>query len=186
MVTISNYLTVEEAVNKYYPVARKMAHSDDDLQQELLMSIMDTVGNRRIYDEGLIINRMVLQRKMYKTGYLMVDRNGSSIDRGHPRNRQDVTIFPYDTANERGNNEIIETDLALYFTNYRCPEETALFNADYSKFLGSLSVLERAYWDARLEGKIWRDIERMKIANRNEMPGIRRSIREKFREWLEE
>lgn len=185
MVTISNYLTVEEAVRKYYPVARTMAHGDDDLQQELAMSIMDTVGNRRIYDEGLIINRMILQRKMYKTGYLMVDRSGSSIDRGHPRNRQGVTIFPYDTTNERGNSDTIETDLALYFTNYRCPEETALFNTDYGKFLDSLSVLERAYWDARLEGIVGMDIERLKIANRNEQPGIRRSIREKFREWME-
>jgi len=173
-------------VEKYYPIAQKMAHGDEDLQQELILSVMNTVGKRKIYNEGLIINRMILQRKMYKTGYLMVDRNGSSIDRGHIRNRKDVTVFPYDTARERDSRkEIIDADFALYFSDYRSPEETALFNADYPKFLDSLSVRERAYWDARLEGIVWRDIERRKIANRNEQPGIRRSIREKFREWLE-
>ena len=44
-----------------------MAHGDDDLQQELAMSVMNTVGNRKIYDEGLIIARMVLQRKKLKS-----------------------------------------------------------------------------------------------------------------------
>lgn len=175
------------AVAEYYPIAKKMAWGDDDLQQELLMSVMDTVGNRKIYDAGLIINRMVLQRKMYKTGYLMVDRNGSSIDRGHVRNRQDVTIWPYDTANERVSRDaIVETDLALYFTDYRSPEETALFNTDYGKFLNCLSVRERAYWDARLEGGIWKDVERLKIANRNEQPALKQCVREKFRKWFEE
>lgn len=163
-----------------------MAHGDEDLRQELLLSVMDSVDNRSIYDEGLLVARMILQRRMFKTGYLMVDRNGSSIDRGHPRNRQNVTIFPYDTAWERcSRDEIIETDLAFYFTNYKSPEETALFNADYSKFLDSLSVRERAYWDTRLSGGVWKDIERLKIADRNQQPGIRRSIRRKFREYLE-
>ena len=173
-------------MEKYYPVAQTMAHGDKDLQQELVLSVMDSVGNRKIYDEGLIINRMVLQRKMYKTGYLMVDRNGSSIDRGHPRNRKGVTIWPYDTARERGSrDEIVDTDFALYFSDYENPEVTALFNADYDKFLDSLTVRERAYWTTRLEGKVWREIELLKIANRNEQPGIRKSIRKKFREWLE-
>tara|TARA_B100001971_G_C18182606_1_gene533706 strand:- start:453 stop:947 length:495 start_codon:yes stop_codon:yes gene_type:complete len=163
-----------------------MAHGDKDLQQELMLSVMNTVGNRKIYDQGLIINRMVLQRKMYKTGYLMVDRNGSSIDRGHVRNRKDVTVFPYDTTRERGRrDEIVAADFALYFSDYRNPEETALFNTDYSKFLNNLTVRERAYWDLRLEGIVGMDIERLKIADRNQQPGIRRSIREKFREWLE-
>jgi hypothetical protein len=175
------------AVAKYYPIAQKMSWGDDDLQQELLMSIMDTVGNRGICDEGLIINRMVLQRRMYRTGYLMVDRNGSSIDRGHPRNRQGVTVWPYDTTNERGSRDaIVETDLALYFTDYRSPEETALFNADYGKFLGCLTVRERAYWEARLQGGIWKDIERFKIADRNQQPALKRCVREKFRQWLGE
>jgi len=123
-----------------------MACRDEDLQQELLFSIINTVGNRKIYDEGLIINRMVLQRKMYKTDYLMVDRNGSSIDKGHVRNRENVTIFPYDTTRERGNrDEIVDTDFSLYFSDYRSPEENALFNVDYRKFLDSLSVLERNF-----------------------------------------
>ena len=116
----------------------------------------------------------------------MVEKYGRSIDNGHIRNRKDVTVFPYDTARERGSrDEIIDANLALYFSDYRSPEETALFNADYTKFLGSLTVREQAYWKARMEGVVWRDIELLKIANRNEQPGIRRSIRGKFREWLE-
>ena len=150
------------------------------------MSVMDTVGNRKIRDQGLIINRMILQRKMFKTGYLMVDRNGSSIDRGHPRNRKHVTIFPYDTTRERDRrDEMIEADLSLFFTDYQSPEETALFNVDYDRFLACLTLTERAYWKARLEGNVWRDIERLKIANRNHQPALRRCIREKFRKWLE-
>ena len=163
-----------------------MAYGDEDLQQELLFSIVNTVGNRKIYDEGLIINRMVLQRKMYKTGYLMVDRNGSSIDRGHVRNREKVTIFPYDTTRERGSrDEIVDADFSLYFSDYKSPEATALFNTDYDKFLNSLTVLERSFWNAKLKGVMWKDMERLRIADRNKQPKIKKEIRKKFKEWLE-
>ena len=146
----------------------------------LFLNMLDVIGSWRLHYP------LEPCRKMYKTGYLMVDRNGSSIDRGHVRNRKDVTIFSYDTARERGSrDEIVAADLALYFSDYENPEETALFNTDYSKFVDNLTVRERAYWDARLEGIIWKDIERLKIADRNQQPGIRRSIREKFREWLD-
>ena len=164
-----------------------MAHGDKDLQQELVLSVMDTVGNRKIHDEGLIINRMVLQRKMYKTGYLMVDKYGSSIDNGHTRIRENVKIFPYNSIEETDSkNEIVNANFSLYFCDYRSPEETALFNIDYSKFINELTVRERRFWNAKLEEIKWRSIEKLGIANRNEQPEIRRNIREKFREWLEE
>ena len=113
-------------MEKYYPIAQTMAHGDKDLQQELVLSVMDTVGKRKIYDEGLIINRMVLQRKMYKTGYQMVDKYGSSIDNGHVRNRKDVTVFPYDTARERGSrDEIIDIPAVSEFNSIAENTETA-------------------------------------------------------------
>ena len=70
------------AVAEYYPIAQRMACGDWDLQQELMLSVIDSVGTRNIPDRGLIINRMILQRKMYRQGYLFADRFGKSIDNG--------------------------------------------------------------------------------------------------------
>lgn len=160
-----------------------MAHGDEDLRQELLISVMDSVDNRSIYDEGLIVARMLLQRKMYKTGYRMADKYGRSIDNGFSGNREGVTILPYDTTDETDG--IVGADMALYFTDPMDPEETALFNIGYERFLQCLDDRERRYWEARLSGNVWRDVERLKIADRNQQPGLRRNIRRKFRECME-
>ncbi len=171
------------AVEEYYPIAQKMAWGDDDLRQELILSVINSVGVRKIHDQGLIINRMVLQRKMYQVGYLFADKFGRSIDNGCARRREDVTLVPYgetDTGQSGWH-----PDFAVYFTDYRNPEETALFNVSYERFLRDLTVAERGFWDVKMEGGTWIDIERRKVANRNDQPAIRRRLREKFRKWFE-
>ena len=178
---------VHQAVAEYYPIAQRMAWGDHDLQQELILSVINSVGTRKISDQGLIINRMVLQRKMYWQGYLVADRYGKSIDNGCVRRREDVTLIPYDATEETDADQSVRhPDFAIYFTNYRNPEETALFNVGYERFLRDLDVEERDYWNARLEGLSWRDIERLKIAHRNQHAPLKRCIREKFRKWFGE
>jgi len=176
---------VHQAVAEYYPIAQKMAWGDDDLRQELILSVINSVGNRKIRDQGLIINRMVLQRKMYRVGYLFADRFGRSIDNGCARRREDVTLIPYDSGETDTGQSVRHPDFAVYFTDYRNPEETALFNVSYERFLDDLTVAERGFWDVKLTGGTWIDIERRKIAGRNDQPTIRRNIREKFRKWFE-
>ncbi len=176
---------VAVAVAEYYPIARKMAWGDDDLQQELMLSVMDSVGTRKIPDKGLIINRMVLQRKMYWQGYLFADRFGKSIDNGCASRREGVTIIPYESAAGTDTGQS-DPDFAIYFTDYRNPEETALFNVGYERFLDDLTVVERGFWDVKLKGGTWVDVERLKIADRNHQPALKRRIREKFRKWFGE
>jgi hypothetical protein len=177
---------IKEAVKEYYPIAHKMAWGDDDLQQELILSVINSVGVRKITDQGLIINRMVLQRKMYRVGYLFADRFGRSIDNGCARRREDVTLIPYDSVGEADTEKSARhPDFAVYFTDYRNPEETALFNVSYERFLRDLDVTERAFWNAKLEGLTWHDLERLKLIGRNQHAGVKRSVREKFRKWFE-
>jgi hypothetical protein len=178
---------IKEAVEEYYPIAHKMAWGDDDLQQELILSVINSVGVRKIRDQGLIINRMVLQRKMYRVGYLFADRFGRSIDNGCARRREDVTLIPYDSTGETDDGWTARhPDFAVYFTDYRDPEETALFNVSYERFLQDLTAGERAFWNAKLEGLTWKDLERRKMVGRNQHAGVKRSIREKFRKWFEQ
>ena len=175
---------VHEAVAEYYPIAQKMAWGDDDLRQELLLSVIDSVGTRKIPDKGLIINRMVLQRKMYWQGYRFADRFGKSIDNGCARRREGITVIPYESAEETGVSQNVKyPDFAFYFQ--RSPEAIALFNVGYERFLGDLDVAERAFWNAKLEGLTWLDLERRKIVGRNQHAGVKRSIRQKFRKWFE-
>ncbi|OGG45721.1 MAG: hypothetical protein A3F84_18405 [Candidatus Handelsmanbacteria bacterium RIFCSPLOWO2_12_FULL_64_10] len=172
-------------MEEYYLIAQKMSWGDDDLQQELILSVINSIGVRKILDQGLIINRMVLQRKMYRVGYLFADRFGKSIDNGCAKRKEEVTLIPYDSGETDTCQSARHPDFAVYFTDYRNPEETALFNVGYERFLNDLTVEERGFWDVKLEGGTWIDIERLKIAGRNDQPAIRRSIREKFRKWFE-
>ncbi len=178
---------IAEAVETYYPLAQRIAQGDSDLQQELMLSVLDSVGTRNLSDRGRIIGRMLDQRKAYKSGYLTVDRYGNSIDNGCYKRRQNVTRLSFnDTYEKFIRHQIISVNLAIYFTNPRNPEETALFNVDYERFLAHLTPKERGYWNARLEGKLSGDIARLKIAKKNDQGGIRRDIREKFRVWMEQ
>jgi hypothetical protein len=177
---------VHQAVAEYYPIAQKMAWGDDDSRQELLLSVITSVGARKIRDQGLIINRMVLQRKMYRVGYRFADRFGRSIDNGCAKRREDVALIPYDSTGETDDGwSARHPDFAIYFTDYRNPEETALFNVGYERFLQDLDGKERAFWNAKLEGLTWHDLERRKIIGRNQHAGVKRSVREKFRKWFE-
>ncbi len=139
--------SVELASKMYYPVAHRMAMGDEDLQQELMVSVLDSVGTRRISDGAKIIGRMMDQRKAYKSGYLAADKYGNSIDNGCAKRRKGVSFIPYDASAEWSiRKSLNQADLAIYFTNYRSPEETALFNIGYERFLGDLDVVERRYW----------------------------------------
>ncbi len=90
-------------------------------------------------------------RKAYKSGYLAADKYGNSVDNGCAKRRKGVTLIPYDSSAEWSiRKSLNQADLVIFFTNYRSPEETALFNIGYERFLDDLDVGERAYWDARL------------------------------------
>ena len=60
------------------------------------------------------------------------------------------------------------------------PEVVALFNVSYARFVRSLNSKERGYFEARLEELDWAQIERFRIAHRNEQAGLRGRIRRKF------
>ena len=177
-------LTPERAVNIWYPLCERLSRGDPDLLQELLITLLDLPTYDRINDAFVVIV-LKTRRKMYWRGYRWADRYGWSVDNGAKTRREDVTIRPYDTVDEFSYNafrkdEIIEWELSRVRGDFDDPEEIALFNVSYARFVCSLNSKERGYFEARLEELDWEQIERFRIADRNRQAGLRRRIRRKF------
>ena len=177
-------LTPEKAVNIWYPLCERLSRGDPDLLQELLITLLDLPKYDRIND-AFVVAVLKTRRKMYWRGYLWADRYGSSVDNGAKTRRKDVTIQHYDAAEEFSGKtfrkeEIIEWELRQIMWDAPNPEKVALFKVSYAHFIHSLNPKERGYVEARLEELDWEQIERLRIANRNEQAALKKHIRRKF------
>ena len=177
--------TIEEAVEKYYPVAQKMAKGDDDLQQELMLWVIDHLCHKNDVNERYIIQRMHLHVKAYKRGYLMLNGYGRSIDHGDPTGRpHNYTLVDYVEMNEYCGSNVIEADLDMMYARNSNPERGAQFRCDYEKFLASLTPKERKYLDAKLQGMTWTEINDMRIVPNNDQHRLKMSIKEKIQKYF--
>ena len=177
-------ITPEGAVEAWYPLCTRLSLGDPDLRQELLITLLDLPTYDQVND-AFVVTVLKTRRKMYWRGYLWADRYGWSVDNGATTRRRDVTIRPYDTVDEFPHNgfrkdEVIEWELSRVRGGFEDPEVVALFNVSYARFVRSLNSKERGYFEARLEELDWAQIERFRIAHRNEQAGLKRGIRRKF------
>lgn len=181
MIRIGKY-TIEEAVDRYYPVAQKMARGDDDLQQELILWVIDNLVYRDDFNEKYILQRMHLQIKAYKRGYLKLSGYGRSIDLGDPTGRKHN--YTHIDSLEKYGVQDIEAGLEMYFRT--SPEQEALFRVDYGKLVASLTDMEKRYLGAKLCGLTWTEINELKIVPSHRQHGLKMSIKKKIREYLDE
>ncbi len=163
---------VREAVAEFYPIAQNMAQGDDDLQQELALSILESL-DRGFESRGLIIHQMKFQRDRYRSclGGRQGTSCGRSIDNGDLRFR-------------RGVQRVSIEDLVLRSRDN--PETTALFNISFERFKRDLSEDESTWFEARSKGQAhWTRSGYAGVSGWKTVR-VRTMVREKFRKWFEE
>ena len=156
--------TCKEGVQRWYPMADRLSEKDEDLRQELLVEILDTINTHDYVTDELMYRRMLYKRKHYFRG------DGTSIDTGSDRRKLPITLFPYTS----------EIDQYVDFTHSTLPlDEVAVENVCMERLREDLTDEERFYFDCRMSGLYRREIHEMGL-NKYKHNALRDHIRAKY------
>lgn len=170
-----NPTTIEEALRRWKPMAYSFSEGDKDLLQVLLIEIWSIFSRFKRITDGLVKNRLHKRRLMYWRG------RGVSLDNGPNTRRNPVDRLETEDQDSFLSFQIDPLALGRSYSLPADPEQEALFNISCQLLLDECTPQERAYWEARCAGWTWRDIEKAKVADRNQQPEIKARLRERFR-----